>query len=82
LLLSKKLEVLKTGNKLSKSLAEFAETEIIILGHTDSSGSREYNQKLSNQRANSVIDYLTHQGVIPNTKFWTSSGQSFLWLYD
>jgi outer membrane protein OmpA-like peptidoglycan-associated protein len=34
-----------------------------VEGHTDSVGSDEYNQKLSEQRANSVRDYLVSQGV-------------------
>lgn len=36
---------------------------IEVEGHTDSVGSDEYNQKLSEQRANSVREYLTSQGV-------------------
>ncbi len=34
-----------------------------IEGHTDSIGSDEYNQRLSEQRADAVRDYLTEQGV-------------------
>jgi outer membrane protein OmpA-like peptidoglycan-associated protein len=34
-----------------------------VEGHTDSVGGDEYNQKLSEQRANSVRDYLVSQGV-------------------
>ncbi|HET8547840.1 MAG TPA: OmpA family protein, partial [Bryobacteraceae bacterium] len=34
-----------------------------IEGHTDSVGSDEYNQRLSEQRANSVREYLVSQGV-------------------
>jgi outer membrane protein OmpA-like peptidoglycan-associated protein len=34
-----------------------------VEGHTDSVGTDEYNQKLSEQRANSVRDYLVAQGV-------------------
>jgi outer membrane protein OmpA-like peptidoglycan-associated protein len=37
-----------------------------VEGHTDSIGSDDYNQKLSEQRAASVRDYLTGQGV-PST---------------
>jgi outer membrane protein OmpA-like peptidoglycan-associated protein len=34
-----------------------------VEGHTDSVGSDEYNQKLSEARANAVRDYLTAQGI-------------------
>jgi outer membrane protein OmpA-like peptidoglycan-associated protein len=38
-----------------------------IEGHTDSIGSDEYNQHLSEQRANSVRDYLVGQGISGGT---------------
>ena len=34
-----------------------------VEGHTDSVGGDEYNQKLSEQRSNSVRDYLTQHGM-------------------
>jgi outer membrane protein OmpA-like peptidoglycan-associated protein len=36
-----------------------------VLGHTDSTGSHEYNQALSERRARSVADYLSARGVSP-----------------
>lgn len=36
---------------------------VMITGHTDRIGSTEYNQKLSEKRANDVKDYLVSQGV-------------------
>ncbi len=38
---------------------------IVITGHTDSTGSAAYNQKLSERRANAVRDYLISRGVNP-----------------
>ena len=35
----------------------------MVLGYTDSTGSAEYNQTLSAQRANAVAAYLQGQGV-------------------
>jgi outer membrane protein OmpA-like peptidoglycan-associated protein len=32
-------------------------------GHTDNTGSEEFNQKLSEQRAQAVQDYLASQGI-------------------
>src|SRR6202041_1290898 len=37
--------------------------KIEIDGHTDNVGSDDFNQRLSEQRANSVRDYLVSQGV-------------------
>jgi len=46
------------------SAAEQCETfRVLVDGHTDSEGAEEYNQWLSESRANSVVEYLTGQGV-------------------
>lgn len=45
-------------------LQEFNQTIIVAAGHTDSKGSNEYNQALSERRANSVAKYLLSRGVI------------------
>lgn len=37
--------------------------KVTIAGHTDSRGSNAYNQKLSERRAQAVVDYLVSQGV-------------------
>ncbi|MGV6860026.1 MAG: OmpA family protein [bacterium] len=38
---------------------------ITVTGHTDSTGSAAYNQKLSEKRANAVVNYLVSKGVNP-----------------
>lgn len=45
-------------------LQEFDKTLIVSAGHTDSRGSNEYNQGLSERRANSVAQYLLSKGVV------------------
>ncbi|MDR1834727.1 MAG: OmpA family protein [Fusobacteriaceae bacterium] len=44
-------------------LIQYPESRIIVAGHTDSDGSADYNQDLSEKRANSVKNYLRQQGV-------------------
>ena len=39
---------------------------VSVVGHTDSSGSESYNQKLSEARAQAVADYLSNAGVSAN----------------
>ena len=45
-------------------LNEFNQTLVVVAGHTDSSGSNELNQRLSERRAQSVSTYLTAAGVL------------------
>ncbi len=49
--------------RLATSLQEYDNTELIIAGHTDSSGPEDYNQKLSEQRAESAASMLAREGV-------------------
>ncbi|MEE9396716.1 MAG: OmpA family protein [Methylococcales bacterium] len=42
---------------------EFDKTMVEVSGHTDSTGGSALNQKLSEQRANAVTDFLTAQSV-------------------
>lgn len=53
-------------NSVSIVLKEFDDTGINVSGYTDSTGSFEHNQKLSERRANSVASYLVQSGVSPN----------------
>ncbi|KPL17652.1 MAG: hypothetical protein AMJ92_11490 [candidate division Zixibacteria bacterium SM23_81] len=48
---------------LASILQKYEDTEILIEGHTDSTGPEEYNQTLSERRANSVNNYLIGRGV-------------------
>ena len=49
--------------ELSKILNKYEDTNILLVGHTDSTGAEEYNLELSKKRASSVADYLTTQNV-------------------
>jgi outer membrane protein OmpA-like peptidoglycan-associated protein len=50
-------------NSVSKVLNEYDQTVVEVAGHTDSSGSDEYNQRLSERRADSVAQYLRSQKI-------------------
>jgi outer membrane protein OmpA-like peptidoglycan-associated protein len=48
---------------------DLQESKFLINGHTDSKGSDEYNEKLSQLRANSVVMYLVSQHDIDKSRF-------------
>jgi outer membrane protein OmpA-like peptidoglycan-associated protein len=52
-----------TLNELATNFRQYPDNRIIVEGHTDSTGSDQYNQRLSEQRASNVADYLIDQGV-------------------
>lgn len=49
--------------KLADILKKYPDSNILIAGHTDSDGSEQYNQSLSERRAKAVSDYAMMQGV-------------------
>jgi outer membrane protein OmpA-like peptidoglycan-associated protein len=49
--------------ELAETLKKYDDTNILIEGHTDVTGSREHNMKLSDDRAESVSEYLESIGV-------------------
>ncbi len=53
----------RTLDKVAGILSRYPRTTIKITGHTDSRGSAEYNQRLSEQRAKAVGWYLADAGV-------------------
>ncbi|NBA87233.1 OmpA family protein [Emticicia sp. CRIBPO] len=49
--------------KLSATLKEYPDTEILVAGHTDNTGTEAYNLRLSEKRADAVSDFLSANGV-------------------
>ncbi|HEY0635272.1 MAG TPA: OmpA family protein [Gammaproteobacteria bacterium] len=58
-----KPEFKPTLNKVADVLQSDAKQTIRVVGHTDSAGSDDYNQGLSERRAKAVGNYLIAQGV-------------------
>ena len=50
-------------HNLAASLDKYPNTNLLIVGHTDSVGADAYNQSLSDRRARAAADYLASQGV-------------------
>ncbi len=51
-----------TLDKVSDVLRRYERSIVHVVGHTDSVGSDAYNQRLSEQRAQSVVDYFATSG--------------------
>jgi len=63
-------------NAVATVLKAYPETLIEVTGHTDATGSQEYNQRLSARRARSVAAYLAAQGVAPGRLMDRGMGES------
>jgi outer membrane protein OmpA-like peptidoglycan-associated protein len=50
-------------NELARNLSKYNDSNLMIAGHTDAVGSSQYNQALSERRAQSAARYLKSQGV-------------------
>jgi outer membrane protein OmpA-like peptidoglycan-associated protein len=50
---------------VAQILVEYPDTSLVVEGHTDSTGSDQTNQVLSEQRASAVRSFLVNQGVAP-----------------
>lgn len=64
-------------SSVAQILKKYRHNSIVISGYTDNTGSAEYNQELSEKRAQSVADYLIAQGVPASRIFVHGYGQRY-----
>jgi len=66
-----------TLDKLASILKEHPDTNVLVVGHTDSVGAEEYNMTLSENRANAVTNYFIQKGLsqFRLTTNWFGEGQ-------
>lgn len=70
-------EFYNTLESVALVLKEFNKINIRIAGHTDSTGSSEYNQTLSERRAASVGQLLISQGIASGRVWTTGYGERY-----
>jgi len=63
-------------NSVNIVLKEYEKTLVEVAGHTDNVGAADYNQKLSERRANSVAQYLEGQGLRTDRVITVGAGET------
>ena len=66
----------KVLNSVNVVVKKYNKTVVEVAGHTDNTGAADYNQKLSERRANSVAQYLESQGLANNRVVTVGAGES------
>jgi outer membrane protein OmpA-like peptidoglycan-associated protein/tetratricopeptide (TPR) repeat protein len=61
--------------RLTKLLNDVPTLKIEISGHTDAKGAADYNQKLSQNRAKAVVDYLVKAGIVADRLTFAGYGK-------
>jgi outer membrane protein OmpA-like peptidoglycan-associated protein len=56
----------KLLNQVAQVMADYPKMRVLIAGHTDNKGKPASNMKLSQRRAEAVLDYLVSKGVSPD----------------
>jgi outer membrane protein OmpA-like peptidoglycan-associated protein len=65
-----------TMDKLAQVMNKYGKTTLTIMGHTDSDGSAQYNQDLSQRRASAVQQAFVQRSVIPERLSAIGKGES------
>ncbi|TKR33899.1 OmpA family protein [Luteimonas gilva] len=66
----------RTLDEAVKSLNEYPDLRVEVSGHTDSIGTRRYNQDLSVRRAAVAYKYLIDHGIKPSRLTWAGYGET------
>jgi len=62
----------QTLNKLTRVFEEYSDTDILVVGHTDSAGSDSYNMALSKNRAYAVVNYFKRKKGVSSSRINTN----------
>ena len=65
-----------TLDNVAANLTQYPNSLIDVYGYTDSTGSEDFNQRLSEQRAQAVSNYLTSRGVSQSRIRWQGFGEN------
>lgn len=65
-----------TMDKIANVLIRYGKTHLTIVGHTDNVGTNQYNQTLSENRAQAVNDYLRNKGVLVQRLVFLGRGET------
>lgn len=63
-------------DSVSKVVAKYNQTLVEVAGHTDSVGTAESNQTLSERRANTVAQYLVSKGIVRDRTIVVGAGEN------
>lgn len=63
-------------SQIAKILLTYPQTDIVVMGHTDSKGSDDYNRLLSESRSRTVAEYLISRGVQQYRISWIGYGET------
>lgn len=66
-----------TLDEVADVINDYPKTAVVVQGHTDSTGSEESNQYLSERRANAVEGYLLNRGVDSDRMAAEGYGESY-----
>ncbi|HAU22763.1 MAG TPA: hypothetical protein DCS24_09280 [Erythrobacter sp.] len=61
---------------IAENLRKYPNSLVDVYGHTDSTGSYEFNQRLSERRAETVANYLQSKGVSASRVRWQGFGET------